>query len=387
MCATLTRVIDEWIIMLNRSTIDKLQTDLFRPTRSSDIFCVIGPSGSGKSVVMNHVCNRLAARMVKSDVFAEFVVGETAADFDQGYFSALMLESADPHKSTVLVFDCIDTVANVSGTVRSIKQEYEEYKRYAQTTNAIVLLLNSTKDFAVRTWLREIRAHQYYMRDRMTWSEQTLLAQQIQTVCSMRSDDPIRAFHGDFRRMGIDLVACAREASEAFGGADQNVLTSGQTHRTVNVFDMTKHLLGWPVSLSQPMVFAEESSSLWNMCAGNQTGRVSQSSSKDGKVFDELVRTTMDLSDCIMFREKGNDIEGLLIEPRRNRQPKVDTNQFDLFLLTSSLYQSNRRLGSHLQKSTKLQFVPSVPRATGPRPDLDNPNLQIFDNEKKHNKT
>lgn len=358
--------------MWNRATKESLERDLRGGGRTSDIFCVVGPSGSGKTTLVTSVVKHI--RHIIIDEFADFVVGEESKRENRGYLSTLM-EDARP---CIVVLDSLDTVANISGTLRNIKVEYEEYKRYARPNKAIILTLTSTNDFAIRTWLRETRAIQYRMRDRMNWSDQSLLAQHIQTVVALRNEDPIRSFHGDFRRMGIDLTTCAQETTE-FG---RNTNRSEAT-RSANIFQMTEHLLGWPqLPLVQSLISAE-TKSLWNMCAGNHTRRVSQPDSQHANVFDELARTTMDLSDCLMVREH-DDEQGLLVQPRDKQLPRIDTNQSDVFLLVQSFYLSNRRLGRHLQRPGRLEFVRAIPRVCH-RADLDNPMAKNFDNEKRNN--
>ncbi len=359
----LIRCLDEWILNANQQLIQKFIGDIKAPYRTCDVFCLIGPTGSGKSCVVKHALNQIGFRWITYDEFAD--VGRVTSEKEPGGhgggsyrhgchgFLSTLSEDVNPF---VLVIDGPDGETHKDFQELLIK-EYGFYQHYRQPNKSIVLLVQSLDTFELRDWIRKIGAYKYYVSTSLKYQEQEFLRQRIHSLCPLRSTEPIQRFIGDFRRMGIDLISCTEEGAIYYRNTNQS------TCRSLSIFEMTQHLTTWPMDvLHRPIVNGDALDKLFVMCASNQLQRAGTS---DG--FNELAHVAADLSDIEVLRSYRFDDDGtnncLLITPKSARtKPEVDCDRYDILSLVHAMYDSNRRLGSHLRpaKTYKIQFARSV---------------------------
>ena len=108
--------------------------------------------------------------------------------------------------------------------------------------------------------------------------------------------------------------------------------------------------------LQRPLLCGDNVDQLLSMNLHNQLFRTSSTSSS---TFDEIAHVAQDLSDIATITSLNDDTDkSLFIYPnnQNNKQPLVDCNRYDIFLLVQSLYASNVRLAQRNQ----LQFGKNV---------------------------
>lgn len=380
----LTRVIDQWILESNaeliRNFINDIQSplcDAYTPSLRSDVFCLIGPSGSGKNVVIRHILQQLQCKFIIYDEFAEHGNRNTNDESTKkgrhgtkDFLLPKLMEDAEPF---VFVVDGPDGEWHTDFQHQLIK-EHAKYQTYKRPHKSIVLLVQSLSTFTLRNWIRSIGAYKYYLRDTIKYKEQEFLRQRIHSQCPLRSLEPLQEFAGDFRRMGIDLIACTQEGSVYH----RNTNTIA---KTPSIFELTRHLMTWPAEpLHKKFVCSDNVDQLLQMCFHNQVKRTNE---RGG--FDEVVRVAQELSDIQVMVEGGDDVDkSLFITPMASNQVFVDCNRYDLSALVFSLYASNLRLSQQgqLQSGTQIQveFARSRSFVSGwtSQSELDNVELDRF---------
>lgn len=342
--ARLTRVIDEWILDVNADVIKKFLVAIRSLNRTCDVFCLIGPSGCGKSVVVREIIRKLQCHSFVYDEFADHgnrsVEGKHSSS-TQGFLSKLM-ENANEF---VFVIDGPDGDMHTDFQ-RQLINEYNIFQLYKRPNKSIVLLVQSLSSYTLRNWIRDIGACKYYLKDWMNRREQECLRQRVHSVVPLHSMHPIYEFAGDYRRMGIDLIACTHKGL-------QYHRNTNSVHKTPSIFDITRHLITWPMEpLQRPLLCGDNVDQLLSMTLHNQLFRTTTK-------FDEIAHVAQDLSDIAMITSLNDDTDkSLFIYPnnQNNKQPLVDCNRYDIFLLVQSLYASNVRLAQRNQ----LQFGKNV---------------------------
>lgn len=377
----LKTVIDKWIVMINDETIRHLARDMQSPNRASDVYFIVGPTGSGKTCLINHVLTNMLK--MKWEVYDEFA---DSGNLEEGTkrtkshpccgFLTKLVETYEPY---ALVIDGLSSTHDdfikllvqdkLDAKPEPVVSQYTQYKQIALPNKSIIVTLNAMDNYLLRTWKVPTR---YRMRSNLTGSERCLLMEMIQSVCTLSSDDPIRSFSGDYRRMGIDLIACTKEAANLYAH------NTNQVVKMASIFDVTRHLLSFPIEpMPVPILYVDEPDRLFPMCLRNQSARISDW--KDPAQFDEFVRVTSALSDICEFNgyqvDDGLDQFGLRFdrhklhhpeedELKSKRTPKIavfaDTGRLDAYTLIQTMYDSNRRLGGKMRplQQQVIEFEP-----------------------------
>lgn len=333
---TLISVLNEFILQVNAPLIQTFLSDI---DRSSDVVCLIGPSGSGKSFLIEHVAkNILKCKFHVYDTFVD-IGSKTSSDGKRhrhpctGLFS-ILLRDLDPF---VFVIDGPEHECH-KDFQQLIIREHDMYQKYRLPHKTIVLLVESLDTFILRDWVRKIGAKKYYLRTWMNYYEQQQLIQKLNSVYPLRRTDPIHQFVGDFRRMGIDLMSHQQQFQD----------------RSNTIFEMTRLLLTWPLVPLRHRVACQVDSLYW-MIARNQLQRIHPEAS-----HEELFRLMADLSDVDMFMNTDEDND-LMIDSH------IHTDRADIFALVLSIYNSNRRLGSTLRRDKYPIEYERSKRQVGPR--------------------
>jgi len=400
----LIRVIDQWIVDVNAQLITNIVRDIQSPIRSCDVFCLIGPSGCGKSVLIKHIMGILQSQtrygwMIYDD-FADIGAmkedGREGKERGQGKekpgkekhgskgFLSTLNRDSNPF---VLIVDGPDMECQAHFQ-RLLVREYDAYQSYRQPNKSIVLLIQSLNSFVLRDWVRTIGAYKYYLSSTIKFREQEFLRQKIHSVCPLRSMEPIQEFAGDFRRMGIDLIACTYEGVEYH----KNTNT---VDRVPSIFELTRHLVSWPVEpLYRRLICGDNLDQLLTMCSSNQLKRCD---GRQPKAFDELVQLTQELSDIQMMPTtedmdrsmilypnskhiNKSDLTSLGLDPWSQQslnKPFVDCNRYDISSLVYSMYRSNTRLHAQLRPQP-VEFARSMHQKKQMWSNLDDLMLDRF---------
>ncbi len=368
----LTKVIDQWILSANAELIKKLISDLRSPTRSCDVFCLIGPSGSGKNVIIRSVIQQLQCNSVVYDDFAEYgsrsvelKITSGRGDSREGFLSKMMQDANE----FVFVVDGPDGDMH-SDFQRQMIKEYTRYQFYKRPNKSLILLVQSLSSFTLRNWIREVGAYKYYLSTTMKYKEQEFLRQRLHSQCPLSSTEPLQQFQGDFRRMGIDLIACTQEGL-------QYHRNTNSVEKMPSIFELTRHLMTWPMEpLYRRLVCGDNLDQLLQMCFHNQSKRADN--------LDEMVRVAQELSDIQMIFGNEDVDKSLLLVPTPNGKPFVDCNRYDISALVFTMYASNLRLVQKNQLQSGHQIQVEFARSFhgsgtwSPHTELDNLELQRF---------
>jgi hypothetical protein len=367
----LIHAIDAWIVQVNGALMSELLKDMQSYRRRSNVFCLIGPPGSGKSVILDHIVKQMKCDFLIYDEFVEYgnrveKNAETESSGEQagakrnfkhpcaGFMSKLLMNS----KPFLLIIDHL--TSNHTQFIQLLLREYEDHKTYMLPNKSVVLLVHSLDNYHIRNWVRTTQAYKYYLRTSLYSQDRDRLRQCLYPILSQLHDprnlslNPIHMFLGDYRRMGIDLVRGFRSDEK-------------QLNQVASIFDLTRHWVAWPTeSLNKGLLYSGNRNQIFSMSANNQTQRYdlffpAMKTDKDRcQLFDEIVHTVEDFSNMDIQLEGDMETEcDVEIRPGSGSGggfPLVETNRYDVFMLAHAMYESNVRLSKRIRLNQKPQY-------------------------------
>jgi adenylate kinase family enzyme len=399
-------LLDEWILRLNGDMVEEIARELKNPYRPSNLFVLVGCPGSGKSVVVEHLAKKLKFTCHIYDEYLdhgncseengnkkgkqkEKKLKKSAIHRRHPCSGALMDALLSDSNPTIFVLD--HWTPNHEPFLKSFIREYDILQAHIKGLNKTVfVLLHSLDNFAMRDWVRTVKAPKYFMKSYLTYQQQETLWQMVNNRLPRGYSSlptSFLTFTGDFRRLGMELV-----------GEYHNVLAE-----SANKFEITRHFLSWPQEPLRKPLQGPDTKSLRKMIQHNFTSNLLNISFTDRQLlantpeisqakrhqlmtetnpkkakelrerFEKYVKCKyMDvladnLSTYDVVRMKSeDDYTGILVNPGI-KCPTIQTDSLPLYALGKTLYEMNL---PHRQLN-KMEFYKPISQWTHDKSCVD----------------